>query len=99
MATSTPEREMDIGRYCETIYRELSQMKKKTFEIVCGVETSTAEEEVRRAEYFDLFDLVDYLEEKLESLTRKCPPDWRQARAEIERGRRKLGDAIDWWYG
>lgn len=99
MATQTLRDEIDIQQYCDTVYRELSEMKKKVFEIVCGVETSTSEEEKRRSQYFDLFDLVDYIEKKLETLTKECPRDWRSKRVEIESTRRKLGDAIDWWYG
>lgn len=99
MAAVALKEEVDLQRYCETVYRELSDMKKKAFEIVCGVETTTAEEEARKAAYFDLFDLVDYLEKKLDSLTKKCPLDWRGAREEIESGKRKLGDAVNWWFG
>lgn len=99
MATITLKNEIDVHRYCDTVYHELSEMKKRVFDIVCGVETSAAEEEVRKAEYFDLFDLVDYIEKKLESLTKDCSRDWKGERAEIESARRKLGDAINWWYG
>jgi hypothetical protein len=99
MATTTLEKGTDVRQYCETVYRELSEMKKRIFDIICGVETSTAEEDTRRGEYFDLFDLVDYIEKKLEALTRECPPDWRSVKEEIERGKRQLGNAINWWFG
>ena len=99
MATITLREGVDVRHYCDTVHRELSEMKKKIFDIICGVETTTAEEETRRGEYFDLFDLVDYIEKKLESLTRECPPDWRGTREEIESGKRKLGDAVNWWFG
>jgi len=66
---------------------------------VCKVESTTAVEEVRRAEYFDLVDTVDYIETKLALLTKKCPLDWRETRKKIENGRTKLNDAINWWYG
>ncbi len=98
-AAAATTKELDVRQYCDTVYRELSEMKKKVFEIVCGVEATTAEEERRKAEYFDLFDLVDYIERKLESLTSHCPADWKDTREEIEKGRKKLDDAINWWYG
>lgn len=99
MATAIVKEEIDVRKYCESIYRELSDMKKKALGIVCNVETSTAGEEARRAEYFELFDLVDYIEKKLESLTNKCPSDWKSAKEEIESSRRKISDALEWWYG
>ncbi len=89
----------DVRQYCDTIYRELSDMKKKAFGIVCNVETSTVAEEERRAEYFELFDLVDYIEKKLESLTKACPPDWESTKEEIEGSKKKLDNALEWWYG
>ena len=99
MAAGTLTEETDVRQYCDAVYRELSEMKKKVFNIVCRVETSTAEEEIRRAEYFDLFDLVDYIEKKLESLTKECPLSWKSVREEIEEERKKLRNAINWWYG
>lgn len=97
---STANKEMtDVRQYCDTIYRELSDMKKKAFGIVCNVETSSVAEEKRRAEYFELFELVDYIEEKLESLTKACPPDWGSTKEEIEGVKNRISDAIDWWYG
>lgn len=98
MATTLKE-EADVRQYCDTVYRELSEMKKKIFDIVCTLETTTAEEEARKAEYFDLFDLMDYIEKKLEKLTKDCPADWKGTREEIESGKRKLDDTINWWYG
>lgn len=89
----------DILQYCDSVYKELSEMKKKAFGLVCNLETTTAAEEAKRAEYFELFDLLDYLEQKLESLTKDCPLDWKGVRAEIESGKRRLGDAVEWWYG
>ncbi len=99
MATARFREESDLRRYCDAVYRDLSEIKKKAFNIVCTLETSTPEEEARRVGYFDLFDLLDDIEEKLESLTKECPRDWQSTREDIERGKRKLGDAIDWWYG
>ncbi len=99
MAATTYKEETDVRRYCDTVYRELSEMKKKAFGIVCNVETSSAAEEARRDEYFELFDLVDYIEEKLEVLTRTCPPDWASTKEEIECVKKKLDDALEWWYG
>lgn len=99
MAAATYKEEADVRQYCNTIYRELSEMKKKAFGIVCNVETTTAAEEARRAEYFELFDLVDYIEKKLESLTKACPPDWGNTKEEIEISKKKLDDALEWWYG
>ena len=99
MATAAVREDMDIGKYCEGLYKELSDMKKKAFGIICNVETSTVEEEARRAEYFGLFDLVDYIEKRLESLAKECPSDWRSAKEEIESSKRKIADALEWWYG
>ncbi|HXX58806.1 MAG TPA: hypothetical protein VEI96_12455 [Thermodesulfovibrionales bacterium] len=90
---------MDVRQYCDAIYRELSEMKTKVLNIVCKVESTTAAEETRRAEYFDLFDIVDHIEKKLESLVQDCPADWRETKREIEIDRRHLSDAVNWWYG
>jgi hypothetical protein len=99
MAAITLRKDADILQYCDTVYKELSEMKKKVLDIICGVETTTIEEEARKAEYFDLFDLVDHIEKKLESLRKKCPRDWKGTREEIESGKRKLAEAINWWFG
>ncbi len=90
---------MDVRKYCENIYRELSDMKKKAFGIDCNVEPSTVAEEARREEYFELFELVDYIEEKLEALTKRCPSDWRSTKKEIESSKTKIANALEWWYG
>ncbi|HAM50309.1 MAG TPA: hypothetical protein DCP92_06295 [Nitrospiraceae bacterium] len=90
---------IDVRQYCDTVLRELSEMKTKLFDIVCKVESTTAAEEARKAEYFDLFDIVDHLEKKLALLEKDCPLDWRETRMEIESGRKKLDDEINWWYG
>lgn len=99
MAELALREERDVRQYCDSIYRELSGMKKRIFDLVCRVETTNAEEEARKAAYFDLFDLVDNIEKKLESLTKGCPLDWKGTREEIESERRKLGDEINWWFG
>jgi hypothetical protein len=99
MATSTLKEDIDVRKYCDNVYRELSEMKKKAFGLVCTVETTTAAEEARRQEYFELFELVDYIEKKLESLTKACPSDLRGAREEIENKKTRLADALEWWYG
>ncbi len=98
MAATVLKKEADLRQYCDTVYRELSEMKRKIFNIVCGVEATTAEEEARKAEYLDLIDLVDDIEKKLDSL-KKWPQGGKRARNEIERGRKKLADAINWWFG
>ena len=99
MAATTYKEVTDVREYCGTIYRELSEIKKKALGIVCNVETTTAAEEARREEYFELFDLVDYIEEKLDSLTKACPRDWRSTKEEIESSKKRLDDALEWWYG
>ena len=98
-AIAYKKEETDVRQYCDTIFRELSDMKKKALGIVCNVETTTAAEEARREEYFELFDLVDYIEEKLESLMKACPPDWGSTKEEIESSKKRLDDALEWWYG
>lgn len=99
MTTATIKEVIDVRKYCESVYRELSEMKKKAFGLVCSIETTTAVEEARRQEYFELFDLVDYIEKKLESLTKACPPDWESTKEEIEGSKKKLDNALEWWYG
>lgn len=99
MTVASLRGETDIRLYCDTVYRELSEIKRRVFDLVCKVEATTAEEEMRKGEYFDLFDIVDYIEQKLDSLLKKCPSDWKGTRDEIEGGRKKLSDAINWWYG
>jgi hypothetical protein len=99
MATATFREGSDIRQYCDAVYRELSDVKRKIFDMVCTMETTTADEEMRRAEYFDLFDLVAHIEDKLVSLAKECPHGWKGATEEIESGRKKLSEAMDWWYG
>jgi len=89
----------DVRKYCDTVYGELSDMKRKILDIVCKVDSTTPAEEVRKGEYFDLFDIVDYIEKKLALLAKECPLDWRNTRKEIESSRTKLDDAINLWYG
>ncbi len=98
MATAIVKEE-DVRKYCDSIYRELSEIKKKAFSLVCNVDTTTAAEEARRQEYFELFDLVDYIEKKLESLTKTCPSDWSGTKEEIESSKKRIDDALEWWYG
>jgi hypothetical protein len=65
----------DVRKYCDTVYGELSDMKRKILDIVCKVDSTTPAEEVRKGEYFDLFDIVDYIEKKLALLAKECPLD------------------------
>ena len=100
MAIRVTEKDTDIMHYRDTVYRVLSEMKAKALDIICKVEATTASEEARRAEYFDLFDLMEDIEDKLESLTTgEYLPDWPDTKEEIERRRRKLHEAVDWWFG
>ncbi len=99
MATAIVREEAEVRKYCDSIYRDLSEIKKKAFGLVCNVETTTAAEEARRQEYFELFDLVDYIEKKLESLTKACPSDWSGTKGEIESSKKRIDDALEWWYG
>jgi len=99
MAMKVSKREGDVLQYRDTVYKELSEMKAKVLDIICKVEATTATEEARRAEYFDLFDLMDDIEDRLESLTEECLPDWRDTKEEIEHHRKKLHEAVDWWFG
>ncbi len=99
MAATMYKEETDVRHYCDAIYRELSEMKKKAFGIVCNVETSTAAEEARKEEYLELFDIVDNIEKKLESLMKACPQDWGSTKEEIESSKKRLDDALEWWYG
>jgi len=75
MATKTITRKDDVIYYCDTICSELSDMKKKAFDFVYSLETTTPEEIMSGAEFFELFDLIDHLEEKVDALTRRCYPD------------------------
>ncbi len=99
MAVTALKKEAEFRQYCDSVYRELSEIKRKIFNIVCGVETTTPEEEARKAEYFDLIDLVDEIEKKLASLSKRRSREWRRVRNEIESGKKKLEDAVDWWFG
>ncbi len=92
------EGKRDVDRYCDTVYRELSDLKKKAFVLICKLEATTVQEEARKAEYFDLFELMDDIEERLGALIAACPAERGVARAEIESGRKKLEDAINWWF-
>ena len=99
MATKVVKKDRDVFGYRETVYRELSEMKAKILGIICKVEATTASEEARRAEYFDLFDLMDDIEDGLDSFAKERPSEWRGTREEIESRRNKLHEAVDWWFG
>ncbi len=98
MAVAKYRKNLDVRQYCDVVYKELSEMKTKAFDLVCKLETTTNEEEKRKDEYLELFELVDYIEKKLESLTSECPSDWKITQEEIESGKKKLSDAVDWWF-
>ena len=98
MTTATVKGELGIRDYCDTVNRELSEMKAKVFDIMCKVEKMPREERERvKGRYDDFFDLADYIERKIETLTKECPVDWTATKEEIESGKRKLTEAIDWW--
>jgi hypothetical protein len=99
MAIKMAKQDTDVQHYRDTVYKELSEMKAKVLDIICKVEATTVSEEARRAEYFDLFDLMDDIEDRLESLTQEHLSDWPDTRKEIEGRRRKLHEAVDWWFG
>ncbi len=92
--------EMDARQYCDAIYRELSEMKTKVFDIVCKIESTSAAEEARRAEYFDLFDIVDYIEKNRISLRRSVQvtggrQEGRSKAAEGNSAMRYTGGTVD----
>lgn len=99
MAKTIVKNDRDIRQYCDDVFRELGEVKTKIFNIVCRLETSTAEEDKRRGQYFDLFDIVDKIEEKLELLIKDCPADWKAARRDIEGRKGELDQTLNWWFG
>jgi len=45
-------RKDDVIYSCDTIYGELSDMKKKAFDFVCSLETTSPEEVMSGADFF-----------------------------------------------
>ena len=98
MAAVTAREETGIREYCDTVYKNLSDMKAKAFDIICRVEQMPVEERQRfRVRYSEFFDLVDYIERKLDSLIRECPLDWTSLKDEIEGRKKMLTGAVDLW--
>ena len=83
--TATIREVIGVREYCDTVYRDLSEMKAKAYDIICKVEQMPVEaRKLYRDRYFELFDLTDYIEDKLSALTKECPLDWRPLREDIE---------------
>lgn len=96
--TAVMEKErIDVREYCDTVHKELTEMKAKVYNVICATEKVRGETEPFSGRYAELFELVDYIEKKLGTLTKECPLDWAASKEEIESGKKKLEGAINWW--
>ncbi|MEW6587203.1 MAG: hypothetical protein AB1442_16530 [Nitrospirota bacterium] len=78
----------DIGfrDYCDSMYNELSGMKSRLLGFVREIEQMTEpEKEVLKSHIPHFREIVNFIDWKLEILTKVCPFDWTGYAGEVER--------------
>jgi len=78
-------RDINFGNYCDTVDRELTQMKSRLFDIIKSIETMSGPETQRLAPHVQhLRDIANTIDWKLEILMRVCPVDWKGFGGKVE---------------
>ncbi len=78
----------DIGLrgYCDSMYGELSGMKSRLLGLVQEIELmSGPEKETLKSHIPHLREIVNFIDWKLEILTKVCPFDWTGYAVDVER--------------
>ncbi len=67
----------EFRSYCDTVYRELSEMKSRLLGFVKQIEGMKGpEKEALKAHAAHFQDIINTIDWKLEILTRVCPFEW-----------------------
>ncbi|MEW6602384.1 MAG: hypothetical protein AB1499_15535 [Nitrospirota bacterium] len=76
---------IEIKGYCDTLYMELSGMKKRLSEFVSEIENMEGKERnVLNSHKRHLNELIETIEWKLEIFAKSCPIDWSKFGVESE---------------
>ncbi len=78
-------KDINVKNYCDTVYSELSGMKKRIDAMMDGLEkTYGTESEVYEIHSRHLCELADFIDWKIQILTKVCPFDWKGMGEEYE---------------
>ena len=70
-------KETEFGNYCDTVYRELSDMRSRLLGFVKEIELMKGPKKEMLESHISHFqDIIRTIEWKLEILTRVCPFEW-----------------------
>ncbi len=82
MATVT---DVKVKDYCDTVYNDLTGMKMRIDEMIGSLErTYGADSEVYGIHSRHLCELAEFIEWKLQILTKVCPFDWKGMNKGVE---------------
>jgi hypothetical protein len=80
------EDNMDVKRYCDTLWQDLTVWKAKIYDIVRALNKMPPEEKEKVAPSVnDLHSGVDNIDSRIRKLERECPMDWGPEKMELER--------------
>jgi hypothetical protein len=78
-------KDISMRGYCDTVYLELSDIRSRILELTDKIEkTYGVEDEVFKAHSRHLHELADFVEWKLQLITKVCPHDWKGFGEEVE---------------
>lgn len=84
-ASMAKAKDIDVKGYCDTLYSELSGIKKGIVGLKAKLEkTYGAESEMFRTHGQHLFELTNFVDWKLQILMKACPYDWKGLGDEVE---------------
>lgn len=89
---------MDVKNYCVTMEADLTDLKSRIHRIISQVDSVPEEKKsFFTGQMAELHSMVSKLDSKIEALKTSCPNDWSKERREIETGKKKLAEKIDYW--
>jgi hypothetical protein len=80
---------MDLKYYCDAVGHELTGWKARMYDVMHQAEKDRMKPIVR-----ELQSAIDDLNERIDRLSRECPADWSEHRADIDHRLSKLNQ--DW---
>ncbi len=89
---------MDVKYYCDTMQYELTYLKAKIYDIIRHADKISASKKKKLEPRFsELYDLVDYLSQKIDYLKKECPAEFSSITEDIEKKKKELIEKMGWW--
>ncbi len=85
-ATMVSAKDIGFRNYCDSMYKELSGMKSRLLGFVTEIEQMTgSEKDILKSHIPHFREIVNFIDWKLEILTKVCPFDWTGYASDVER--------------